>query len=113
MRFATHVTGVILFCAAAMLFAGSAVAADEAKKENKPAAAKSNNAAGSHQDMMAQMAQLAKPGPQHARDGTRVRALSWKSSADLFTLAEANALLVRAENEPAREAGAVVRVIEL
>ena len=50
---------------------------------------------------------------EHARDGTRVRALSWKGSADLFTLAEANALLVRRENEPALEAGAVVRVIEL
>ena len=50
---------------------------------------------------------------EHARDGTRVRALSWKGSADLFTLAEANAMLVRAENEPALGAGAVVRVIEL
>ncbi|HYE18948.1 MAG TPA: gephyrin-like molybdotransferase Glp [Tepidisphaeraceae bacterium] len=39
--------------------------------------------------------------------------LAWKGSADLFTLAKAQGLLVRGENEPAREAGAAVRVFEL
>ena len=43
----------------------------------------------------------------------RVRALSWKGSADVFTLARANALLVRGENEPALAAGTCVRVLEL
>jgi molybdopterin molybdotransferase len=37
--------------------------------------------------------------------------LSWKSSADVFTLAQANALLIRAENEPAQPAGATCRII--
>jgi molybdopterin molybdotransferase len=39
--------------------------------------------------------------------------LKWKGSADVFTLARANALLVRAENEPAQSAGAAVRVLEV
>jgi molybdopterin molybdotransferase len=39
--------------------------------------------------------------------------LKWKGSADVFTLARANALLVRAENEPALETGAAVRVLEV
>ena len=39
--------------------------------------------------------------------------LEWKGSADVYTLAAANALLVRAESEPARAAGDVVRVLEL
>ena len=43
----------------------------------------------------------------------RVRPLSWKGSADVFTLARANALLVRGENDPAQAAGARVRVLEL
>ena len=42
-----------------------------------------------------------------------VTVLEWKGSADVYTLAAANALLVRAENEPARPAGDVVRVLEL
>jgi len=42
-----------------------------------------------------------------------VAPLEWKGSADVYTLAAANALLVRAENEPARSAGDVVRVLEL
>jgi molybdopterin molybdotransferase len=46
-------------------------------------------------------------------DGPLVTPLSWKGSADLFTLANADALLVRAENEPAVDAGAVVRVLEI
>jgi molybdopterin molybdotransferase len=42
-----------------------------------------------------------------------VRPLAWKGSADLFTLAAANALLVRGENEPALPLGTVVRVLEI
>jgi molybdopterin molybdotransferase len=42
-----------------------------------------------------------------------VRPLAWKGSADLFTLAAANALLVRGENEPALPMGTVVRVLEI
>ena len=44
---------------------------------------------------------------------TVARPLAWKGSADLFTLARAQGLLLRGENEPAREAGAAVRVFEL
>jgi molybdopterin molybdotransferase len=39
--------------------------------------------------------------------------LSWKGSADLFTLASAHGLLMREENESARSAGDVVRVLEI
>jgi molybdopterin molybdotransferase len=39
--------------------------------------------------------------------------LMWKGSADLFTLAAANVLLVRAENEPPIPKGSVVRVFEI
>ena len=42
-----------------------------------------------------------------------ITALRWKGSADLFTLARANALLVRAENDPAMPKGTVVRVLEI
>jgi molybdopterin molybdotransferase len=42
-----------------------------------------------------------------------IRPLAWKGSADLFTLAAANALLVRGENEPALPMGTVVRVLEI
>jgi molybdopterin molybdotransferase len=42
-----------------------------------------------------------------------VRPLPWKSSADIYTLAAANALLVRNENEPAQPAGALVRTLEI
>ncbi len=42
-----------------------------------------------------------------------IRPLTWKGSADLFTLAAANGLLVRAENEPALPMGTVVRVLEI
>jgi len=44
---------------------------------------------------------------------SKVRPLFWKGSADVFTLARANALLVRAENEPALAEGARVRVLTL
>ena len=46
-------------------------------------------------------------------DAGMVTPLQWKSSADIYSLARANALLARAENEPALVAGASVRVIEL
>lgn len=42
-----------------------------------------------------------------------IRPLTWKGSADLFTLAAANALLVRADNEPALPLGTVVKVLEI
>ncbi len=45
-------------------------------------------------------------------DGT-VRPLTWKGSADIYTLARANALLPRAENESPVEQGATVRVLRL
>jgi molybdopterin molybdotransferase len=49
------------------------------------------------------------------RDGQAglVRPLSWKGSADIFTLAAANVLLVRGENQPPLPAGAAVRVLQL
>jgi molybdopterin molybdotransferase len=42
-----------------------------------------------------------------------VRPLAWKGSADLFTLATANALIVRQENEPPVPEGTLVRVLEI
>jgi len=42
-----------------------------------------------------------------------VRPLPWKGSADLFTLAAAHGLLVRAENEPALPEGSQVKLMEL
>jgi molybdopterin molybdotransferase len=50
--------------------------------------------------------------PVFCRDGV-ARPLKWKGSADVFTLAAANGLLARAENEPALPAGAPVRVLEV
>lgn len=43
----------------------------------------------------------------------RVIPLGWKGSADVFTLAAANSLIVRAENEPAMPKGTLVRVLEI
>jgi molybdopterin molybdotransferase len=45
--------------------------------------------------------------------GVRVWPLAWKGSADLFTLAAADGLMVRGENEPARGVGEAVRVMAL
>jgi molybdopterin molybdotransferase len=42
-----------------------------------------------------------------------VRPLQWKGSADVFTLAAANALLARPANEPALVAGHMVSVMEV
>jgi molybdopterin molybdotransferase len=44
--------------------------------------------------------------------GATVRPLQWKGSGDVFTLAGANCLLVRAANEPARRAGTAVDTLE-
>jgi molybdopterin molybdotransferase len=46
-------------------------------------------------------------------DGDTVRPLKWRGSADVYTLAMANALIVLDENAPATPAGAVVRVLEI
>jgi len=50
--------------------------------------------------------------PVFCRDGV-ARPLKWKGSADVFTLAAANGLLARAENDPPLPAGAAVRVLEV
>ncbi|QOV87911.1 molybdopterin molybdotransferase MoeA [Humisphaera borealis] len=42
-----------------------------------------------------------------------IEPLAWKGSADVFTLARANALLVRSENEPTLPKGTMVRVLEI
>ena len=42
-----------------------------------------------------------------------IQPLEWKGSADLFTLAAANALIVRGENEPALTGGAIVRTLAI
>jgi molybdopterin molybdotransferase len=49
----------------------------------------------------------------YTADGPVTTPLGWKGSADLFTLARADGLLVRGEDEPARRAGEVVRVLEI
>jgi molybdopterin molybdotransferase len=51
--------------------------------------------------------------PAKLLEDRRVTPLQWKGSADIYTLARANALLVRAENEPPRAAGESVRLMEL
>jgi molybdopterin biosynthesis enzyme len=43
----------------------------------------------------------------------RVTPLAWKGSADIFTLARANVLLMRKENAPAVAVGERVRVLEI
>ena len=54
------------------------------------------------------------PGTTSLRSGfASIVPLNWKGSADLFTLARANALLVRGENEPPVPKGTVVRVLEI
>jgi len=64
---------------------------------------------------------LAEPLPQNgprefyqpARfDGGAIHPLAWKGSADIFTLANATGLLIRAENEPPHPAGNRVRMLE-
>ena len=48
-----------------------------------------------------------------AWDGSAVTPLGWKGSADLFTLARANALLVRPPDAAAVDAGAIVSILPL
>jgi molybdopterin molybdotransferase len=50
--------------------------------------------------------------PARLEDG-RLRALPWKGSADLFTLARADALIIRPENAPPLPAGAIVPALSL
>lgn len=47
------------------------------------------------------------------RTGLRVEPLQWKSSADIFTLANANALIIRPEHAPPAVAGDLVSMIDL
>ncbi len=46
-------------------------------------------------------------------DGSLIRALAWRGSADVYTLARANALVIRPENDPPRAAGTPVRFLEI
>jgi molybdopterin molybdotransferase len=50
--------------------------------------------------------------PGFHRDGS-IRPLQWKGSADLYTLAQANVLIIRPENDGALVAGSVVRALEI
>lgn len=54
------------------------------------------------------------PGAYSSRsEFATITPLDWKGSADLFTLAKANVILVRAENEPPIPKGSVVRALEI
>jgi molybdopterin molybdotransferase len=46
-------------------------------------------------------------------NGGAVQPLKWKGSADIYTLAGANGLIIRAENAPTVPAGATVEVLEI
>jgi molybdopterin molybdotransferase len=46
-------------------------------------------------------------------NGSTVEPLKWKGSADIYTLAGANALIRRAENAPAAPAGSRVQLLEI
>jgi molybdopterin molybdotransferase len=46
-------------------------------------------------------------------DGRAIIPLQWKGSADVYTLGQANALVVRPENQAAQVAGAMVEFMEL
>lgn len=46
-------------------------------------------------------------------DGRAIVPLQWKGSADVYTLSQANALLVRPENQSPQSVGAIVEFIEL
>ena len=47
------------------------------------------------------------------RIGSSVEPLKWNGSADIYTLALANALIIRAEDAPPAAAGDAVQVIDL
>jgi molybdopterin molybdotransferase len=44
-------------------------------------------------------------------EGSRVKPLGWKGSADVFTLARSNALIIRPIDDPARAAGDRVSIL--
>jgi molybdopterin molybdotransferase len=46
-------------------------------------------------------------------DGQKIMPLNWKGSADVFTLSQANALLIRPENQPPQSAGTVIEFIQI
>ena len=46
-------------------------------------------------------------------DGRALVPLRWKGSADVFTLGQANCLLVRPEDQPAQPAGTMVEFVEI
>lgn len=46
-------------------------------------------------------------------DGKQISPLDWKGSADIFTLSEANALVVRPENQPPQPAGTAIKFIQI
>ncbi|CAN5392622.1 molybdopterin molybdotransferase MoeA [soil metagenome] len=50
--------------------------------------------------------------PVHLNCTGKITPFGWKGSADIYTLAQANALLMRTENEPALPIGASVRVLQ-
>jgi molybdopterin molybdotransferase len=50
---------------------------------------------------------------QRLDDPPRLRPLEWKSSGDVFTLAQADCLIVRPAGEPALGAGATARALEI
>lgn len=49
--------------------------------------------------------------PAILRQDGHLLPLKWKGSADIYTLAQANVLLVRPENDPPQPAGAIVRAL--
>ena len=46
-------------------------------------------------------------------DGRLLTPLRWKGSADIYTLSQANALLIRPENQPPQSAGATIEFMEI
>jgi molybdopterin molybdotransferase len=46
-------------------------------------------------------------------DGRTIKPLDWKGSADIFTLSQANSLLIRPENQPQLNAGEMVEFLSL
>jgi molybdopterin molybdotransferase len=81
-----------------------------------------NRMAGGPAAEPARMAPLAKPleanGPRTFYqpaifDGRALVPLQWKGSADIFTLSQANSLLVRPENQPPQPAGVAIEFIEI
>jgi molybdopterin molybdotransferase len=46
-------------------------------------------------------------------NGRVLAPLQWKGSADIYTLAQANALLIRPEHQPAQDVGASIEFIEI